>query len=101
MTDKVAGTVPSHLDLELVKAHGLDLGMYPPMQLRHYGDALKFERPEGLTIYGERLLAFAKAVRADERERCAVIAENEPDGAWPPTGFPRDIAAAIRQQGRE
>jgi hypothetical protein len=48
----------------------LSIGIRPPSKLTDMGNGtLKFMRQEGLTIFGENLLAFAKMIEATERER--------------------------------
>ena len=51
----------------------------------------------GGPVYARGLEAFAALVRADEREECALIAENHPAYDWHKA--PCEITYAIRARG--
>lgn len=64
--------------LALIKEHKLDLGMRPPLRLtlNPGGATMSFKQPPELTYYGEKLMAFAQALVAAERERCANLCDD-------------------------
>ncbi len=50
----------------LAEAHGLGLGMHPPLELREVRRGiLKFVQPDALTYYGASILEFANACEAE------------------------------------
>ena len=65
--------------IEIAKEAGVDLGMYPPLKMVDAGDGvhLKFVRPNELTIYGERILSFARMIELD------VLRSNAALSGWP------------------
>ena len=58
--------------MALIEKHGLSFGMKTPMLLRDNGDGtMSFYQPNELTIYGKKMLAFAKEIIERMDDECA------------------------------
>jgi len=65
------------------------------------GEWIPMAEEEARARWDAWLTAHDEAVRAEEREKAAQIAKSNLGRRWVGGGTPADIAAAIREQGKE